>query len=123
MYSKDFRIRHLLAIFFAIGISQELTTLLNLEINFLTIIYVVSLLIIVFNFSGLKKYIWPPGLGLVGLFSIIYLIFDFIGYKEDFFKKVSSIVSILVWIRCIRYLSEDDENNEIIDGNENIRKI
>jgi hypothetical protein len=71
---------------------------------------------VIFNFSKLKegKYIWEPGFGLIGIFAILYLIFLGIGYKAQFFGKLSAGVSLMVWIRSIRYLSEDktEENND-----------
>jgi hypothetical protein len=131
MYLNDSKIKHLLAIFFAIGIAEELSTLLNLQIPMLPLVYVAGLMILIFNFNKLKegKYIWEPGLGLIGIFAIIYLFFFAIDYKEDIFKRISAIVSLLVWIRCISYLSEDktedkteedQEDPEINNENENI---
>jgi NADH:ubiquinone oxidoreductase subunit 5 (subunit L)/multisubunit Na+/H+ antiporter MnhA subunit len=127
MYLNDSKIKHLLAIFFGIGIAEELSTLLNLQIPMLSLVYVVGLMVLIFNFNKLKegKYIWEPGLGLIGIFAIIYLFFFAIDYKEDIFKKISAVVSLLVWIRCISYLSEDkteedQEDPEINNENENI---
>ena len=130
MYLNDSKIKHLLAIFFGIGIAEELSTLLNLQIPMLSLVYIMGLMVLIFNFNKLKegKYIWEPGLGLIGIFALIYLLFFAIDYKEDIFKKISAAVSLLVWIRCISYLSEDktDEDQkdpEINNENENIRKI
>jgi Mn2+/Fe2+ NRAMP family transporter len=127
MYLNDSKIKHLLAIFFSIGIAEELSTLLNLGIPMLSLFYVVGLMILIFNFNKLKegKYIWEPGLGLIGIFAIIYLFFFAIDYKEDIFKRISAVVSLLVWIRCISYLSEDKteedhKDPEINNENENI---
>ena len=127
MYLNDSKIKHLLAIFFGIGIAEELSTLLNLQIPMLSLVYVVGLMVLIFNFNKLKegKYIWEPGLGLIGIFAIIYLFFFAIDYKEDIFKKISAVVSLLVWIRCISYLTEDkkdedQEDPEINNENENI---
>ena len=127
MYLNDSKIKHLLAIFFGIGIAEELSTLLNLQIPMLSLVYVAGLMVLIFNFNKLKegKYIWEPGLGLIGIFAIIYLFFFAIDYKEDIFKKISAVVSLLVWIRCISYLSEDkteedQEDPEINNENENI---
>jgi hypothetical protein len=33
-----------------------------------------------------------------------------IGYKVSFFEKLSASVDFLVWIRCIKYLSEDKDD-------------
>lgn len=130
MYLNDSKIKHLLAIFFGIGIAEELSTLLNLQIPMLSLVYIMGLMVLIFNFNKLKegKYIWEPGLGLIGIFALIYLLFFAIDYKEDIFKKISAAVSLLVWIRCISYLSEDktdedQEDPEINNENENIRKI
>lgn len=130
MYLNDSKIKHLLAIFFGIGIAEELSTLLNLQIPMLSLVYVVGLMVLIFNFNRLKegKYIWEPGLGLIGIFAIIYLFFFAIDYKEDIFKKISAVVSLLVWIRCISYLSEDkteedQEDPEINNEDENIGEI
>lgn len=130
MYLNDSKIKHLLAIFFGIGIAEELSTLLNLQIPMLSLVYVVGLMVLIFNFNKLKegKYIWEPGLGLIGIFAIIYLFFFAIDYKEDIFKKISVVVSLLVWIRCISYLSEDkteedQEDPEINNEDENIGEI
>lgn len=130
MYLNDSKIKHLLAIFFGIGIAEELSTLLNLQIPMLSLVYVVGLIVLIFNFNKLKegKYIWEPGLGLIGIFAIIYLFFFAIDYKEDIFKKISAVVSLLVWIRCISYLSEDkteedQEDPEINNEDENIGEI
>jgi hypothetical protein len=127
MYLNDSKIKHLLAIFFGIGIAEELSILLNLQIPMLSLVYVVGLMVLIFNFNKLKegKYIWEPGLGLIGIFAIIYLFFFAIDYKEDIFKKISAAVSLIVWIRCISYLSEDkteedQEDPEINNENENI---
>lgn len=125
MYSNDYRIKHALAIFFAIGIAEELTTLLNISMPILSLVYLVGLLVLVYNFSRLNngKYIWEPGLGIVGIFALIYLFFYSIGYKADVFEKISSFVSLLVWIKCINYLSnngEDEVEDEINENNENI---
>ena len=130
MYLNDSKIKHLLAIFFGIGIAEELSTLLNLQIPMLSLVYVVGLMVLIFNFNKLKegKYIWEPGLGLIGIFAIIYLFFFAIDYKGDIFKKISAVVSLLVWIRCKSYLSEDkseddQEDQEINKEDENISKI
>lgn len=130
MYLNDSKIKHLLAIFFGIGIAEELSTLLNLQIPMLSLVYVGGLMVLIFNFNKLKegKYIWEPGLGLIGIFAIIYLFFFAIDYKEDIFKKISVVVSLLVWIRCISYLSEDkteedQEDPEINNEDENIGEI
>ena len=130
MYLNDSKIKHLLAIFFGIGIAEELSTLLNLQIPMLSLVYVGGLMVLIFNFNKLKegKYIWEPGLGLIGIFAIIYLFFFAIDYKGDIFKKISAVVSLLVWIRCISYLSEDkseddQEDQEINKEDENISKI
>jgi len=127
MYLNDSKIKHTLAIFFSIGIAEELSTLLNLQIPMLSLVYVVGLMILIFNFNKLKdgKYIWEPGLGLIGIFAIIYLFFFVIDYKADIFKRISAVVSLLVWARCISYLSEDktdedQEDPEINNENENI---
>lgn len=108
MYLNDSKIKHLLAIFFGIGIAEELSTLLNLQIPILSLVYVVGLMVLIFNFNKLKerKYIWEPGLGLIGIFAIIYLFFFVIDYKANIFEKISAVVSLLVWVRSISYLSE-----------------
>lgn len=122
MYLNDSKIKHALAIFFSIGIAEELSTLLNLQIPMLSLVYVVGLMVLIFNFNKLKedKYIWEPGLGLIGIFALIYLFFFAIDYKADIFKKISAVVSLLVWIRCISYLSEDktDEDQDDKEINE-----
>jgi hypothetical protein len=53
-----------------------------------------------------------------------------IGYKVSFFEKLSASVDFLVWIRCIKYLSEDKDDpiddeteQEINDEDGNIQKI
>ena len=130
MYLNDSKIKHILAIFFGIGIAEDLSTLLNLQIPMLSLVYVAGLMVIIFNFNKLKegKYIWEPGLGLIGIFALIYLFFFAIDYKADIFERISAIVSLLVWIRCIKYLdddkSEDDEEDqEINEEYGNIGKI
>ena len=116
MYLNDSNIKHLLAIFFGIGIAEELSILFDVRMPILALTSVVCLFIVIFNFSKLKegKYIWEPGFGLIGIFAILYLIFLGIGYKAQFFGKLSAGVSLMVWIRSIRYLSEDktEENND-----------
>jgi hypothetical protein len=78
-------------------------------------------MLVIFNYTRLKEYLWEPGLGLMGIFSIMYLLFYVIDYKADIFERMSSVVSLLVWARCIRYLDEDktEEDPEINkeDGN------
>jgi hypothetical protein len=130
MYLNDSKIKHILAIFFAIGIAEELSTLLNLKIPMLSLVYVAGLMVLIFNFNKLKegKYIWEPGLGLIGIFALLYLFFYVIDYKADIFERMSSIVSLLVWTRCIKYLDEDkteedQEGPEINEEDENIGKI
>ena len=130
MYLNDSKIKHILAIFFGIGIAEDLSTLLNLQIPMLSLVYVAGLMVIIFNFNKLKegKYIWEPGLGLIGIIALIYLFFFAIDYKADIFERISAIVSLLVWIRCIKYLdddkSEDDEEDqEINEEYGNIGKI
>jgi hypothetical protein len=127
MYLNDSKVKHLLAIFFGIGIAEELSVLFNIPIPELTLVYIVGFFIIIFNFNKLKedKYIWEPGLGIIGIFAILYLIFLLIGYKAEFFEKLSTGVSLAVWLRSIGYLSEDKpeedlEDPEINNGNENI---
>jgi hypothetical protein len=119
MYLNDSNIKHLLAIFFGIGIAEELSILFDVRMPILALTYVVCLFIVIFNFSKLKegKYIWEPGFGLIGIFAILYLIFLVIGYKAQFFGKLSAGVSLMVWIRSIAYLSEDktEENNDLGD--------
>ena len=77
MYLNDSNIKHLLAIFFGIGIAEELSILFDVRMPILALTYVVCLFIVIFNFSKLKegKYIWEPGFGLIGIFAILYLIF------------------------------------------------
>lgn len=130
MYLNDSKIKHILAIFFAIGIANELSVLLNVSMQILTLIYLMGLMLVILNFNKLKegKYIWEPGLGLIGIFALIYLFFFFIDYKADTFKRISAIVSLLVWIRCIKYLDDDnsensEENQEINEEDGNLGKI
>ena len=128
MFSKDSKIKHVLAIFFAIGIAREISYLLKVEMPILSLVYLVGLMLVIFNYTRLKKYIWEPGLGLIGIFSLIYLFFFVLDYKVDIFERMSSVVSLLVWVRCIRYLDEDksdwdQEDPEINEEDENIRKI
>ncbi len=133
MYLKDFD-KHLIAIFFGIGIAEEASFLFNVNNPILSLIYTLSLFLIVINYTKLKGYFWPPALGLIGIFALIHLISLIIGYKENSFHIMSSIVSLLVWIRCIKHLGEDqsendndeeikNDNDQIINGNENIGKI
>lgn len=130
MYLNDSKIKHILAIFFAIGIAKELSVLLNVSMPILTLIYLMGLMLVILNFNKLKegKYIWEPGLGLIGIFALIYLFFFFIDYKADTFKRISAIVTLLVWIRCIKYLDDDnsensEENQEINEEDGNLGKI
>ena len=116
MYLNDFNLRHLLAIFFAIGIAHEANILLGLSFPILSLIYTVGLLLIIFNFTQLKNYVWPPGLGIIGIFSLIYFIFLLIGYGEKFFRDLSSVISILVWFKCISYLSDNNSEEDQDDG-------
>lgn len=130
MYLNDSKIKHILAIFFSIGIANELSVLLNVSMPILTLIYLIGLMLVIFNFNKLKegKYIWEPGLGLIGIFALIYLFFFVIGYKADTFERISAIASLLVWIRCIKYLDDDnsedsEENQEINEEDGNLGKI
>jgi len=127
MYLNDSKVKHLLAIFFGIGIAEELSVLLDIPMPTLTLVYIIGLFIVIFNFNKLKegKYIWEPGLGLIGIFAILYLIFLLIGYKAEFFEKLSAGVSLMVWLRSIGYLGEDkseenSDNQEINEEDENI---
>jgi len=128
MFSKDSKIKHVLAIFFAIGIANELSVLLNVSMPILSLVYIVGLMLVIFNYTRLKEYFWEPGLGLIGIFALLYLFFYVIDYKADIFERMSSVVSLLVWARCIRYLDEDksdwdQEDPEINEEDENIGKI
>ncbi len=128
MYLNDSKIKHVLAIFFAIGIANELSVLLNVSMPILSLVYIVGLMLVIFNYTRLKEYLWEPGLGLIGIFSLLYLFFYVIDYKADIFERMSSVVSLLVWARCIRYLDEDksdwdQEDPEINEEDENIGKI
>jgi hypothetical protein len=91
----------------------------GLKLPILSLVYSIGLIVIIFNFSKLKegKYIWEPGLGLIGIFALLYLLFMVIGYKVSFFEKLSASVDLLVWIKCIRYLTED-KDDEIEDEEE-----
>jgi hypothetical protein len=128
MFSKDSKIKHVLAIFFAIGIANELSVLLNVSMPILSLVYIVGLMLVIFNYTRLKEYFWEPGLGLIGIFALLYIFFYVIDYKADIFERMSSVVSLLVWARCIRYLDEDksdwdQEDPEINEEDENIGKI
>lgn len=120
MYLNDSKIKHILAIFFSIGITIELSVLLNVPMPILTLVYLIGLIVIIFNFNRLKegKYIWEPGLGLIGIFALLYIFFFIIDYKAYLFERISSGVTLLVWIRCIKYLGEnkteyDQDDQEI----------
>jgi hypothetical protein len=94
----------------------------------LSLVYIVGLMLVIFNYTRLKEYLWEPGLGLIGIFSLLYLFFYVIDYKADIFERMSSVVSLLVWVRCIRYLDEnetedDQEDPEINEKDGNIGKI
>lgn len=117
MRPDDPKINHALAIFFGIGIGEAIATFIGLELPILSLVYSMGLIVIIFNFSKLKegKYIWEPGLGIIGIFALLYLIFLMIGYKVSFFEKLSASVDFLVWARCIKYLSEDKDDS-IDDG-------
>ena len=117
MRPDDPKINHALAIFFGIGIGEAIATFIGLELPILSLVYSIGLIVIIFNFSKLKegKYIWEPGLGIIGIFALLYLIFLMIGYKVSFFEKLSASVDFLVWARCIKYLSEDKDDS-IDDG-------
>jgi hypothetical protein len=132
MRPDNLKINHTLAIFFGIGIAEAVATFVGLKLSILSLIYSIGLIVIIFNFSKLKegKYIWEPGLGLIGIFALLYLLFMMIGYKVSFFEKLSASVDFLVWIRCIKYLSEDKDDSiddeteqEINDEDGNIQKI
>jgi len=112
MYLNDFKIKHLLAIFFAVGIAHELVDLLGFSIPELSLVYSVGLLIVIFNFSSIKRYIWPPGLGIVGIFSLLYFLFLLIGYGAGFFRNLSSVISISVWLKCISCLDKEIDMND-----------
>lgn len=119
MRPDDLKINHALAIFFGIGIAEAVATFVGLKLPILSLVYSIGLIVIIFNFSKLKegKYIWEPGLGLIGIFALLYLLFMVIGYKVSFFEKLSASVDLLVWIKCIRYLTED-KDDEIEDEEE-----
>ena len=112
MRPDDLKINHALAIFFGIGIAEAVATFVGLKLPILSLVYSIGLIAIIFNFSKMKegKYIWEPGLGLIGIFALLYLLFMMIGYKVSFFEKLSASVDFLVWIRCIKYLSEDKDD-------------
>jgi len=40
----------------------------------------------------------------------------------DLFREISSVVTILVWLKCIEYLNNDSDNN-YYDEDENIKTI
>ncbi len=117
MRRDDPKINHALAIFFGIGIAESAATFIGLKLPILSLVYSIGLIVIIFNFSKLKegKYIWEPGLGLIGIFALLYLIFLMIDYKVSFFEKLSASIDFLVWARCIKYLSEDKDDS-IDDG-------
>ena len=128
MYLNDSKIKHVLAIFFSIGIANELSVLLNVSMPILSLVYIVGLMLVIFNYTRLKEYFWEPGLGLIGIFALLYLFFYVIDYKADIFERISAVVSLLVWIRCISYLSEDkkdedQDDQEINEENGNIGAI
>jgi hypothetical protein len=125
MRPDDPKINHLLAIFFGVGIAEAISTFMSLGLPILSLVYSIGLIVIIFNFSKLKegKYIWEPGLGLIGIFALLYLLFLMIGYKASFFEKLSASVDFLVWLRCIKYLTEDKDDEieqEINDEDGNI---
>lgn len=130
MYLNDSKVKHLLAIFFGIGIAEELSVLFDIPMPTLTLVYIIGLFIVIFNFTKLKedKYLWEPGFGIIGIFAILYLIFLLIGYKAEFFEKLSAGVSLMVWLRSIGYLGEDkpeedQEDPEINNEDENVGEI
>jgi len=126
MIPDDPKINHILALFFGLGIAESISTIVDIQLPILSIVYSIGLVLIIFNFTRLKegKYIWEPGLGIIGIFALLYFLFLMIGYKEDFFNKLSASINILVWVKCIRYLTEDkddeieDEKNEETEKNE-----
>lgn len=130
MYLNDSKIKHILAIFFVIGIANELSVFLNVSIPILSLIYLIGLILVILNFNKLNKdkYIWEPGLGIIGILALSYLFFYIIDYEVNTFKRISSIICLLVWFKCIKYLNEDkdkedQEDPEINEEDENIGKI
>jgi len=125
MYSKDFRIKHILAIFFAIAISHELSILVGILMPFLSIIHSLSLFIILIFYNNLNKHIWNKALGIVGFFSILYIMVLILGYHPKIFRIISSVINILVWIKCIGYLTKNQENHnndQVIDDQDELKK-
>lgn len=126
MYSNDSKIKHVLAIFFAIGITNELASLFHISMPIISLLYCIGLIAIIFNYNNLKetKYLWEPALGFIGIFALIYIFFYFINFKADFFKKLSQIITLLVWIKCLKYLDNNqDDDNEINIGSKNLKNV
>jgi prepilin signal peptidase PulO-like enzyme (type II secretory pathway) len=109
MYLKDSEIiKQFLAAFFGIGIACEISAIFNLDLALLSLVYIIGLLIIAFNYNKLKKYIWLPGFGIISIFSFIYIFSYIINYEKEFFEILQSIAVILVWSKSIHHLTQID---------------
>jgi len=106
MYSKDFRRRLFLTIFFAIGSSVEVLSIFGQNSGIISFFYIVLIFYIIFNYNNYSegKYLWDLAFPLISLFSIVNLILYFSNFYYKEFRIVDSVVSLLVWIKCIVYL-------------------
>jgi len=116
MYSGDFRIKLFLSVFLSIGTVEEILILTGHNDSIASLPYTILIFYIIINYDKYSegKYLWDAAFPIVGLFSLLELISYLTEFHYGFFRKMDSIVSLMVWLKCIIYL-ENYDSNEIKD--------
>lgn len=114
MLSKDFKYRIYLTGLFAAGSVSEIFSLIGRDNHLSNFFYMISLILVIFNYSTMvkEKYLWKYTFYIIGMISLIQIIFIYSEFKSVIINNVFSVISLIVWIISVNYLSNHHRNKE-----------
>lgn len=114
MYSKEYRIIYTLLIFFSVGTADEVLRLMEYNRGIVSVIYLGMMIYTIFNYGRFTegKYLWDGAFPIIGLFALIKIISVLFNFYTPFFMKADSIVSIMVWLKCVHHLNNYEKNKD-----------
>ncbi len=118
MYSKDSRIIYTLLFFFSVGTADEFLRLIGYNHDITSILYIGLMIYTFLNYNRYtdEGYLWEGAFPIIGLFSLMEMFANIFNFYSSFFERMDSIVSIVVWIKCVQYLNDYKKNKEDKDG-------
>lgn len=114
MYLKDYRIIYTLLFFFSVGTADEILSFFGYAHGITSIIYIGLMLYTLFNYMRFTEdgYLWEGAFPIIGLFALVQFFCSLFNLYPDAFSKIDSLVSVVVWVKCVNYLDIYKKNKE-----------